>query len=151
MPGSASAAQFLAGACLGLWGMVVSACPQDLARTELTVAGHTLSAEVAQTALQRGCGLSHRAVLPGSQGMLFVFSEPRRLSFWMKDTHMPLTIAFLDEEGVIMDIQPMAPDQTRERYRSPGPARYALEVNPGWFQARGIGVGDQVVFSVQPR
>jgi uncharacterized membrane protein (UPF0127 family) len=153
MVGSASprAGQVLAGACLALWSAVLAACPLDLARMELTVAGHPLSAEVARTPRQRGCGLSHRAAVPDTQGMLFVFPVPRHLSFWMKDTHIPLSIAFLDDQGVILDIQPMAPNQTRERYRSPTPARYALEVNQGWFEGRSIRVGDRVVFSVRPR
>ena len=62
----------------------------------------------------------------------------------MKDTHIPLSIAFLDDSGLISSIQDMTPMQTDERYRSLQPVRYALEVNQGWFAAHGIGVGDLV-------
>lgn len=76
--------------------------------------------------------------------MLFVFPRPEPLTFWMKDTYIPLSIAFLDDEGRILNIEQMRPIQTREVYHSSGPSRYALEVNEGWFERHGIRAGDWV-------
>ena len=78
--------------------------------------------------------------------MLFVYDDEQILSFWMKDTLIPLSIAFLNNEREILDIQQMAPNQTRQRYSSSQPARYALEVNQGWFSAKGIGIGTRLDF-----
>jgi hypothetical protein len=76
--------------------------------------------------------------------MLFIYPTPGPRSFWMKDTIIPLSIAFLDDSGRILSIQQMRPMQTDKRYRSLQPVRYALEVNQGWFADHGIGVGDIV-------
>ena len=81
--------------------------------------------------------------------MLFVFPTSKYASFWMKDTQIPLSIAFLDEDGRILDIQKMTPLDDEKRYRSGQPARFALEVNQGWFSANGIEVGDKVEFDLQ--
>ncbi len=75
--------------------------------------------------------------------MLFVFAEDTQTGFWMKDTSIPLSIAFLAEDGTILDIQEMEPFST-EVHRPPGPYRYALEVNRGWFQRRGFQPGGRV-------
>ena len=77
-------------------------------------------------------------------GMLFIYPTPGPRTFWMKDTFIPLSIAFLDDNGRIISIQRMAPMQTDERYRSLQPVRYALEVNRGWFADHGIGIGNIV-------
>jgi uncharacterized membrane protein (UPF0127 family) len=86
-----------------------------------------------------------RTELGENRGMLFVFEEEQRLSFWMKDTHIPLSIAYIDSEGRIVDIQDMKPlDDELPDYTSSEPARYALEVNRGFFEERGVEVGDKV-------
>ncbi len=103
-----------------------------------------VKARVADSAAERRRGLmGRRAKLPENAGMLFVFGQEQRLSFWMKDTHIPLSIAFIDAEGRIVYIQDMRPLDTTSHI-SARPASYALEVNWGFFAERGIGVGDEV-------
>jgi uncharacterized protein len=88
-----------------------------------------------------------RTTLAADAGMLFVFNQPQPLSFWMKDTLLPLSIAYIDTEGYIVDIQDMQPlDETP--HLSAEPAQYALEVNQGFFEARGIQIGDRVALPV---
>jgi len=114
----------------------------------ITIKEHRIHVEIAATPHARACGLSHRKNLAEDRGMLFVYPTDRHLSFWMKETVIPLSIAFLDKEGRIMSIQRMIPDQVEERYRSPGPARYALEMNQDWFAANQVKVGDRVVVAI---
>ena len=103
--------------------------------------------EIAATDAERERGLMGRTALAEDAGMLFVFDQEQPLSFWMRDTLIPLSIAFIDSEGRIVDIQDMQPlDETP--HTSAGPARYALEVNQGFFKARGIQVGDRAVLPV---
>lgn len=111
----------------------------------LEVGGVPVRVEVADTPDERRRGLMHRDSLPADQGMLFVYPEEQTLSFWMRDTGLPLDIAFIDRRGVIVDIQQMEP-YTEELYRSRSPALYALEMNRGWFEAHGVEVGDRVRF-----
>ncbi len=110
---------------------------------ELTVRGSAVRAEVAATAESRATGLMFRREMGRDEGMLFVFPQEEPLSFWMKNTHLPLSIAFLDAKGVILNIEDMEP-RTETPHRSKGPARYALEMNQGWFKKRGAGPGDIV-------
>lgn len=112
---------------------------------ELTVGGHPVTAEVAEREEDRRRGLMGRDSLPPDHGMLFVYPDERTLSFWMRDTRIPLDIAFLDRRGYIVDIQAMEPE-TEERYSSRAPAMYALELNQGWFEEHGVEVGDRVEF-----
>jgi len=88
--------------------------------------------------------LSHRQQLPPDHGMLFVFQDLRARTFWMKDTFIALSIAFLDAAGIILSIQKMTPDQTDVEYPSGQPVSCALEVNQGWFDQHGVKVGDRV-------
>jgi len=120
------------------------ACPIELPTTVISIKGHTLAVELAATPTSRRCGLSHREDLPQNNGMLFIFPDTRPRSFWMKDTFIPLTIAFLDKSGQISSILDMDPMQTDPQYQSVQPASYALEVNQGWFHAHGIEIGDMV-------
>ena len=120
------------------------ACPLELPAATISIKGHTLAVELATTPKARICGLSHRVKLPENHGMLFIYPTLGPRTFWMKDTHVPLSIAFLDDSGLISSIHHMTPMQTDERYRSLQPVRYALEVNQGWFAEHGIGVGDIV-------
>ncbi|HEX2108785.1 MAG TPA: DUF192 domain-containing protein [Rubrobacteraceae bacterium] len=99
--------------------------------------------EIADTAAERQTGLSGRPTLAEDAGMLFVFDQEQPLSFWMKDTLIPLSIAYISTEGRIVDIQDMQPlDETP--HPSAEPAQYALEVNQGFFAERGVAVGDMV-------
>lgn len=120
------------------------ACPLELPTATIIIKDYTLTVELATTPTARSCGLSQRNELPPNHGMLFVFPDLRPRTFWMKDTKIPLSIAFLDESGKILSLQNMIPLQTDERYHSLQPARYALEVNQGWFERHGIEVGDRV-------
>ena len=101
--------------------------------------------EVADTEEERRRGLMGRSALAEDAGMRFVFDGEQQLSFWMKDTLIPLSIAFMDSEGRIVDIQDMQPlDDVPPHYVSAEPAQYALEVNQGFFEKRGVMVGDIV-------
>jgi uncharacterized protein len=107
----------------------------------LTIKGVPITVELALTPAARAQGLMRRTDLPADHGMLFVYPGEEILSFWMKDTTIPLSIAFMDSTGRIVDIQDMAPlDETS--HRSAAPAQFALEMNRGWFAGHGIGVGD---------
>jgi uncharacterized protein len=106
--------------------------------------------EIADTDAERQTGLMGRTVLPENAGMLFVFEGEQALSFWMRDTLVPLSIAYIDAEGRIVDIQNMQPlDDVPPHYVSTEPARYALEVNQGFFEERGVAVGDTIELPVQ--
>jgi hypothetical protein len=111
----------------------------------VTIAGVGLLVEVAATEEAREQGLSGRAEVPRGSGMLFVFPDEDVRSFWMKDTLVPLSVAFLDRDGRITQIEDMAP-LSEESHKSRQPARYALEVPQGWFAEMGIKVGDRAVF-----
>lgn len=106
--------------------------------------------EIADTDAERQTGLMGRTVLPEDAGMLFVFEGDQALSFWMRDTLIPLSIAYIDAQGRIVDIQDMQSlDDVPPHYVSAEPARYALEVNQGFFEERGVTVGDTVELPVQ--
>ena len=133
-----------AGLILFLFAPTVTACNENLPASSIAIKGHSLTVELALTPSARACGLSHRSSLQEYHGMLFIYPKPKRLSFWMKDTQIPLSIAFIDETGCILSIQKMVPMQVEEIYRSPKPVRYALEVNQGWFVKNNIAVGDVI-------
>ena len=101
--------------------------------------------ELADDLAEQTKGLMDRTTLGENRGMLFVYPEERELSFWMKNTPIPLSIAFIDSERRIIDIQDMKPlDDRPPHYVSSEPAQYALEVNQGFFKKRGVKVGDRV-------
>jgi len=112
----------------------------ELPTAPLTIGTHKLTAEVAVTPDQRSVGLMNRFSLKPDHGMLFVFERNEPLSFWMKNTYVPLSIAFIAPDGRIVNIEDMKP-QTEETHWSRGPALYALEMKKGWFAERGIGPG----------
>lgn len=107
----------------------------------------TVTAEVARTDEERARGLMHRESLGPDAGMLFIFPEQSVRSFWMQNTYIPLDIAFMDRDFLVVDIQQMEP-MSSESHVSRAPATYALETNQGWFEAHGVRVGDrpEVVF-----
>jgi len=109
---------------------------------------HTLAAEVAKTELAREHGLMYRRELGPDEGMIFVFDHPEDASFWMKNTPLPLSIAFLDDQKVILNIDEMAPYDEHTFHRSNGKASYAVEANKNWFEAKGIKAGDKAVFDL---
>jgi uncharacterized membrane protein (UPF0127 family) len=93
--------------------------------------------------MARSQGLMYRESLEENSGMLFVFTDANYYSMWMKDTYIPLSVAFIDEQGVILNIEDMQPE-TRTAHDSEGLAKYALEMNKGWFAARKISAGAKV-------
>ena len=125
--------------------MLLSAAPAraELPEIALSVNGHKLTAEVANTEASRNEGLMHRRILPENRGMLFVFSEVSRHAMWMMNTHVPLSVAFLDEQGVIINIADMKP-HTQDTHPAARPAKYALEMNRGWFAKRGVKPGARI-------
>jgi uncharacterized membrane protein (UPF0127 family) len=109
----------------------------------LYVLDQRVDAEVAATRAARVRGLSRRQMLPENQGMLFVFRNAALHVMWMRDTHIPLSVAFLDQRGVIINIEDMVPD-TLDRHPASRPAKYALEVNRGWFDRHGVKPGMRI-------
>lgn len=109
----------------------------------LSIKGHEVEAELAVTPAERARGLMGRRQLGPNQGMLFVYGVSAIQRMWMVNTVIPLSVAFIDEHGVIINIADMEPLSARV-HSSEAPAFYALEVNQGWFAARGIGPGDRV-------
>jgi len=111
-----------------------------MSQTTVTVNGHQLSVEVATTDSEKENGLKNRSCLADGQGMLFVFKRPSDVYVWMKDTQIPLSAAFLDEHGSIINITEMDPMSEIE-HCSTRPASYVLEVRRGWFVAHNIKPG----------
>lgn len=110
---------------------------------KLKVGNSHLSVEVARKPEELERGLQARCSLPANRGMLFCYSEEKILKFWMKDTKIPLSIAFIDKGGKIFEIKDMQP--MREKIiESSKPAKWALEVNQGWFEKKSVVVGDSV-------
>jgi len=116
---------------------------QQLPELVLSVDGHKLTAEVAHTDPARAQGLMHRRMLPENRGMLFVFPAAAQHAMWMMNTYIPLSVAFIDERGVIINIEDMKP-HTQDAHPAAKPAKYALEMNQGWFSKRGIKPGATV-------
>ena len=115
----------------------------ELPEIGLSINGHKLTAEIARTDATRTEGLMHRRMLPENRGMLFVFREVAVHAMWMMNTHVPLSVAFIDTNGVIINIEDMKP-HTQDSHPAAKPAKYALEVNQGWFTKRGIKPGAKV-------
>ena len=122
---------------------VSTAQAQQLPEVMLSVNGHKLTAEVAHTGPTRSQGLMHRRILPENRGMLFIFENVAVHAMWMMNTHIPLSVAFLDERGVIINIEDMKP-HTQDTHSAAKPAKFALEVNQGWFGKHGIKPGAKI-------
>lgn len=125
--------------CLLFSGHTLAQMP----RLELAAGFHRIEAEVAATPAHRARGLMHRHTLPANQGMLFVFAQVDRHCMWMRNTFLPLSVAFIDETGRILNIEDMKP-QTENNHCAAAPARYALEMNIGWFSRKGLKAGLQL-------
>jgi hypothetical protein len=119
---------------------------QTLPRIPLYINNKEIWVEVAKTADERGTGLMGRTHLGKDEGMLFIFDGEAYHSFWMKNTPLPLSIAFIDKEQRIVKISEMKP-MTLDSHTPPRPILYALEMAKGWFSANGVKVGDVVRFS----
>lgn len=112
----------------------------DLQRVPLAAGMHRIDAQVAMTPDQRMIGLMYRKEMPQLEGMLFVFEQPTVQCFWMKNTLLPLTAAFVSDDGTIVNLVDMKP-QTTDSHCSTKPVRFVLEMNQGWFAKKGIKAG----------
>lgn len=121
-----------------------SACGKKPERINITLGETVFSVEVARTPEERAKGLMHRKDLPPLEGMLFIFDEDQKLSFWMKNTEIPLSIAYISREGVIKEIHDMEPFSLRP-VESLYYVRYALEVNRGAFKKAGVSPGYHIL------
>ena len=135
-------------AALALSLVCVSALAQqgpqmDLPRTPLTAGIYQIDTQLALTPEQREIGLMFRRDMPQQEGMLFVFEQPGTQCFRMKNTILPLTAAFIDDHGVIVNLADMKP-QTTDSHCSNKPVRYVLEMNLGWFAKKGIKAGSKL-------
>ncbi|RLJ40192.1 hypothetical protein C8C98_3950 [Acidovorax sp. 106] len=116
----------------------------NLQRVEITAGMHRIDAQVAAAPQERQTGLMHRKEMPAHEGMLFVFEQPATQCFWMKNTLLPLTAAFVADDGTIVNLADMKP-QTEDSHCSTKPVRYVLEMNQGWFAQKGIKPGSKLV------
>ena len=114
-----------------------------LPRVRLSAGLHQIDAQVAQTSEQRSTGLMFRKEMPQQEGMLFIFEQPSRQCFWMKNTLLPLTAAFVSDDGTIVNLEDMKP-QALDSHCSLKPVRYVLEMNQGWFAKKGIKAGTRL-------
>jgi uncharacterized membrane protein (UPF0127 family) len=112
----------------------------QLPLVELFGGMHRIEAELAATPESRQIGMMQRTIMPPQRGMLFVFTEVNKHCMWMRNTLLPLSVAFLDEKGRIINVEDMQPG-TENNHCAARPARYALEMNLGWFKSRGLGQG----------
>lgn len=134
---------------IALAAVLLSACalaqpaqaPQmNLPRVQLSAGMHLIDAQVAATPEQRETGLMFRKEMPQQEGMLFVFEMPAQQCFWMKNTVLPLSVAFIADDGTVVNTDEMAP-LTLDSHCSAKPVRYVLEMNKGWFAKKGIKAG----------
>jgi uncharacterized protein len=133
---------------VALMAAVTLAVAQDdpqmnLQRTALQAGMHRIDAQVAMTPEQRQIGLMWRKEMPAHEGMLFIFEQPAKQCFWMKNTLLPLTAAFVADDGTIVNLEDMKP-QTTDPHCSAKPVRYVLEMNKGWFAKKGIKTGSKL-------
>lgn len=134
-------------ALLALAAALPPAAAQDaqmnLPRVTLSAGMHQIDAQVAQTPEQRATGLMFRKEMPQHEGMLFVFEQPSVQCFWMKNTLLPLTAAFVADDGTVVNLADMKPQST-DSHCSDKPVRYVLEMNRGWFTKKGIKPGSKL-------
>jgi uncharacterized membrane protein (UPF0127 family) len=104
---------------------------------------HLIQAQVASSSEQRNTGLMHRQDMPANEGMLFVFEQPAQQCFWMKNTLLPLTAAFVADDGTIVNVADMKP-QALDSHCSVKPVRYVLEMHQGWFAQKGLRAGSKL-------
>jgi uncharacterized protein len=121
--------------------VVAQDAPQmDLPRAKLSAGVYQITAQVAQTPNQRSTGLMFRKEMPQTEGMLFIFEQPGMQCFWMKNTLIPLTAAFVADNGEIVNLVDMKP-HAETPHCSAQPVRYVLEMNQGWFAKKGLKAG----------
>ena len=130
----------------GLWAPPLHAQQGQqgkLQTTELTAGMHVIQAELAVSPAQQQTGMMFRRTMGANEGMLFVNDDLGVRCFWMRNTLLPLSIAFIADDGTIVNIAEMAP-QSDDSHCSAKPVRFALEMNPGWFAKRGLKAGTKL-------
>jgi uncharacterized protein len=115
----------------------------NLQRVKLSAGMHLIDAQVALTPEQRQIGLMFRKEMPQQEGMIFIFEQPAQQCFWMKNTLLPLTAAFVADDGTIVNLADMKP-QTTDPHCSAQPVRFVLEMNKGWFARKRIKAGSKL-------
>lgn len=134
---------------LCLWALLTATAwaqesPQlQLPRVTLSAGMHLINAQVAATPQQRAVGLMFRKEMPANEGMLFAFEQAAEQCFWMKNTLLPLTAAFVADDGTIVNLADMQP-QSLVSHCSTKPVRFVLEMNQGWFDKRGLKAGSKL-------
>jgi uncharacterized membrane protein (UPF0127 family) len=136
--------KFLAMTTLALLAASGAGAQQAFKVTRLTAGMHVIQAEVAANDPERQQGLMFRQKMGSNAGMVFVFDQAAKQCMWMKNTLLPLSVAFLDEKGAVINVEDMQP-QTLASHCSAKPAKYALEMNLGWFKQRNIKPGITIV------
>lgn len=137
----APVATFLAAlSCLSPQAQAQDSAQMSLQRVTLNAGIHNIDVQIAQTPQQQAIGLMYRTSMPSNEGMLFVFPNANKQCFWMKNTVLSLTAAFIADDGTIVNLENMQP-QTTEPHCSKRPVRYVLEMNQGWFAHKGIKAG----------
>lgn len=139
----AAHAFFIFLSCLGAGTLAQDAPQLNLPRVKLAAGMHQIDAQVAHTHTQRATGLMYRKDMPPHEGMLFVFEQPAVQCFWMKNTPLPLTAAFVADDGTIVNLADMQP-QSLASHCSSKPVRFVLEMNQGWFDKRGLKAGSRL-------
>ncbi len=141
---AAAALMALAGTAVHAQSAAQAQNPQlNLQRTELSAGMHRIDAQVAQAPHERQIGLMHRRTMPQQEGMLFVFEQPGTQCFWMKNTPLALTAAFVADDGTIVNLADMQPLK-EDSHCSTKPVRYVLEMNQGWFDKKGLKAGSRL-------
>ncbi|RZL45800.1 MAG: DUF192 domain-containing protein [Variovorax sp.] len=137
-------ASFALFASLAMPAIAQQGQPQlDLPRTKLSIGMFQIDTQLATTPQQRQIGLMFRKEMPQAEGMLFIFEQPETQCFWMKNTLLPLTAAFVADDGRIVNLADMKP-QTEESHCSEEPVRYVLEMNQGWFAKKNFKKGTKI-------
>lgn len=134
----------LVGLALAFCGLALAQKPQtELPRTALTIGMYRIDAQVATTSAEHATGLMFRTEMPQHEGMLFVFEQPSQQCFWMKNTLIPLAVAFVADDGTLVNLDEMKA-QTLNAHCSEKPVRYVLEMNASWFSKKGLKAGDKL-------
>jgi uncharacterized membrane protein (UPF0127 family) len=129
--------------CASIAGNAYGQQIEKFDHASLTAGIHLIKAEVASTPAQREQGLMFREKMAANEGMLFVFNEPAQVCMWMKNTLLPLSVAFIDSAGKIINIEDMQP-QTLDSHCAKKTIQFALEMNIGWFKSKNIKPGSTI-------
>ncbi len=141
-----SAMAMLASMAIGMAGSGLAAAqeaPQRLPTVTLGIGILNIKAEVAQTPREHEIGLMYRTSMGANEGMIFAFERPGQQCFWMKNTLIPLAVAFVADDGTVVNVDEMKP-QTLDSHCSTRPVRFVLEMNTGWFKKHGVKAGDKL-------